>query len=286
MTSQRNKGIGLTLGSVLVFCVMSSLIRQAADINSYKTTFFRFVVGLGLLSTAAMFGKIELRFVHKPFLFLRGLIGGAAIFTHYLSIAKLGVGKGTVICYSYPIFATIFGAIFLKEKIGFRKAAAVLATFVGIYLLTVDNDADAFHVGSVGKYEAIAILGAILSGVVIVLIKKLHETDSTYAIFYAQCAIGLWLVIVPASTVPGSIGFSGGMLLLGIGITATVGQLLMTEGFRHITVTTGSILAMLLPVLNVLVGVTVFRESVSATMIIGSVIVVGSCSVAVVKYEE
>ena len=277
------KGIVLILASTVFFCLMSALVRYASDIDPYKTTLFRFVVGLGMLGTAALFGKIRLKFVNGPLLFLRGLFGGAAILIFFWSVSELGVGKGTVLIYSFPIFASIFSAIFLKEKIGLLRITAILTAFFGIYLLTCDNGNGSSSLGSLGKYELLAILGAMLGGMALVLVKKLHDTDSSYAIYFAQCAIGLWIVVIPANIVPCSIGFSGGILLVAIGVTATIGQLLSTEAYRYVEIPTGSLLGMLVPVMNYIVGVTIFDEFISWQSIIGSAAVIGSCVIVLLR---
>ena len=284
--SQTAKGVELMVAANVFFCLMSALVKYASNIDSYKTTLFRFVIGLGLLGTAALFGKIKLKFVHGHFLFLRGLFGSIAVFIFFLSITKLGIAKATVLICSYPIFASIFSAIFLKEKIGILKLTAILMAFVGIYLITMDNSIGSFSLAALGKYELITILGAVLSGIAVVFVKKLHDTDSSYAIFFAQCIIGLWLVIIPAGATHCVIGYWGAIILVCIGVTATVGQLLMTEGYRHTTVTTGSLLAMLVPVLNYFVGVIIFNEAISLRSIIGAVIVIGSCMVVLAVNDK
>jgi len=284
--NQMAKGATLMVAASVVFCLMSGLVKYASNIDPYKVTLFRFVIGLGLLGTAALFGRIKLTFTHGPFLFLRGLIGGIAAFIFYLSISKLGLGKATVICYSFPIFGSIGSVIFLKEKIRALKAAAILTAFLGIYLLTTDDTAGFSLWAAFGRYEAIAIFGAMLGGTAVVLIKKLHDTDSAYAIFFAQCAIGLWLLIVPANAVPCSIGYSGGILLLCIGITASAGQLLMTQGYQHVSVATGSLLLMLTPVLNYLIGTIIFHEPIFVRSIVGAVIVIGSCAIVLAANDR
>ena len=277
------RGIALILVSTVFFCLMSALVRYASDIDPYKTTLFRFVVGLGILGTAALFGKIRLKFVSGRLLLLRGLFGGAAILIFFWSVSELGVGKGTVLIYSFPIFASIFSAIFLKEKIGLLRAAAILAAFFGIYLLACDNGNSSSLMDFFGRYELLAIFGAMLGGMALVLVKKLHDTDSSYAIYFAQCVIGLWIVVVPANIVPCSIGLSGGILLVAIGVTATIGQLLSTEAYRYVEISTGSLLGMLVPVVNYIIGVTVFGEFVSWKSIIGTAIVIGACVIVLLK---
>jgi len=277
------RGTVLILASTVFFCLMSGLVRYASDIDPYKTTLFRFVVGLGILGTAALFGRIKLRFNNGLLLFLRGLIGGVAILICFWSIAKLGVGKGTVLIYAFPIFGSIFSAILLKEKVGVVRFVAVLAAFVGIYLLAATNGNGSAFLGVFGKNELLAIFGAMLGGMALVIVKKLHDTDSSYAIYFAQCVIGLWVVAVPANIVPCSIGLSGGLLLVAIGISATIGQLLSTEGIRYLDVSTGSLLGMLVPVINYFIGVIIFHETVSWQSIIGSATVLGACVVVLMK---
>jgi drug/metabolite transporter (DMT)-like permease len=262
---------------------MSGLVRYAAGIDPYKTTLFRFIVGLGVLGTAALFGRIKLRFVNGPLLLLRGLTGGIAILIFFFSISKLGVGKGTVLIYSFPIFGSIFSAILLKEKLGALRLGAILTAFAGIYLLAADNGPNHSSLGVLGKYELLAIFGAMLGGLALVSVKKLHDTDSSYAIYFSQCVIGLWVVVVPANIVPCSIGLSGGLLLVAIGIASMVGQLLSTEAYRYMQVATGSLLGMLVPVLNYFVGVIVFNETISWQSIIGSATVLASCVVVLIK---
>jgi len=283
ITKNEHKGIVLILMSTVAFCLMSSFVKYASDIDPYKTTLFRFIVGLGILGTAALFGKVKLNFVHGPLLFLRGLFGGIAILIFFMSVPKLGVGKATVLIYAFPIFGSIFSSIFLKEKIGIVRLIAILAAFVGIYFLAADNGDGFSFLDILGKYELLAVFGAMLGGMALVLIKKLHDTDSSYTIYFAQCVIGLWIVVVPANVVPCSIGFSGGLLLVAIGVTATIGQLLSTEAYRYVQIPTGSLLGMLVPVMNYFVGVMVFGETISWRSIIGTAAVLGSCVVVLLR---
>jgi len=280
------KGLMLMGGSAVALCVMACLIKYASFLDPYLTTLFRFIIGLGLLGVAALFGKLKLHFVNGWLLFFRGLTGGAGVFFLFLSIMKLGIAKGTIISYSYPIFASIMSVLFLKERIGVLKWVAVAIAFVGIFLLTDEGAAGITTFGTFGKYEVLAVVGAIFSGIAVVSIKRLHETDSTYGIFFAQCVVGIWLMILPANLVSRAIGYSGGMFLLGVGIFATIGQLLMTEGYRYLSVTSGSLLMLLVPLLNFCAGLLIFNEHLSSGAIVGSILILISCIIVTVGQES
>ena len=62
----QHTGIALILASTVAFCLMSGLVRYASDIYPYKTALFRFIIGLVMLSTAALFERIRLKFVDGP----------------------------------------------------------------------------------------------------------------------------------------------------------------------------------------------------------------------------
>lgn len=267
----------------VAFCVMAALIKSAPQISTFKTVLFRFVVGLGLLGMGAMFGRIQLRFVRGGLLFWRGLIGGVAVFIFYLSITKLGVGKGTVFTYSYPIFASLFSVLILKEKVPAVKWVFIATAFAGLTLLVTGKGRLTDGSMASGYYELIAVGGAVLAGMAVVMVKKLHDTDDSYAIFFAQCLVGFWVFLVPSNLAASLNSYSEGMLLVLIGIIAATGQLLMTEGYRHVAVTTGSLLNMLVPVLNFVVAVTIFNEPLTGWEIGGAIIVISSCIMVIVS---
>jgi drug/metabolite transporter (DMT)-like permease len=273
----KTRGAAFIFAGCGFFCIAGSLIKFGSYIGVYKLAFFRFVIGLFLVAAVAMSGRARLAFNNKKLLFLRGLAGGTAVFIGILSITKLGLGKGMVLVSSYPIFASIFGAIFLKERLRAINAAAILTAMVGIYFIAY-KQGRGFTLFVFGKYELLAVLGAAISGVAITCVRKLHETDNSPAIYFAQCAVGMWLVIIPAFRDGTIFGLSSVFILLGMGVSVTIGQLLATQGMKYVPVKIGSLLLLLDPVLCFIAGVVIFGETPAFTCLLGSALVVGSCA--------
>jgi drug/metabolite transporter (DMT)-like permease len=282
--SEKLKGTALMVTACVFFCVMASLVKLVSHIDAFSISLWRFVVGMGLLGTAAIFGRIQLKFHNWRLLFVRGLLGGAGIVMMYFAIIKLGISKGMVLVSTYPIFACIFSVILLKEKPSLVSVVLVVTAFFGIYLVVAGKNDSTGIFESFGLYEILAVSVGVRGGLVIVTIRKLHQTDSSYAIYFSQCAIGFWMAVVPAGGEPGRVDFIDVLILVLIGVTATAGQLMMTQSYKHLPVRMGATLAMLEPVFCYLAGIALFGEFFTAKSIIGTVLIIGSC-VAVVLHE-
>ena len=264
------------------FCIAGYLVKCGVSMGVHKLVFFRFAIGLGLIATAAISGRVKLVLVNKRLLFLRGLTGGIAVCITFLSIATLGLGKGMVLICSYPVFAAVIGAIFLRERLRLLDIGAIVTAIVGIYFIAYERQ-QGFSLLVFGKYELLAVFGAVIAGVTVVLIRKLHDTDDSIAIYFAQCAVGIWLVMVPAFRTSTDVGLMGAAIVLALGASSTAGQLLMTEGFKHVPVKTGSLLLMLEPALCCMVGAVAFGEPLTWFCLLGSALVIGSCAVVLAR---
>jgi len=278
--SDNSKGILLTLGSVVFFALMAVLVKAIPNVSSYQTTFFRFAIGLGIIGILNLFGVIHLRFNDKKNLFWRGFVGGAAVYLFYLAILKLGVGKGSVYIYSYPIFATLFSMLILKEKVEPIKFVVIFISFAGLLLLSVGGGKESLD--GLGIYELIAIAGSVITGLAVVFVKKLHDSDNSYAIFFSQCIVGFWMFLVPSGATQASGNLNELLLLVLVGVVATIGQLFMTEGYKYVNVATGSLLQSMVPVFNLLSGWLIFQEQFSTVEMLGAFVIVSSCFALVI----
>ncbi len=126
------KGTVLILGSSCMYSLMACLIKCAAEIGSYRMAFIRFLFGLCIFCVLMLTGKIKLKFNNWALLTARGIIGGTCVWITYLAIKELGIGKGTVIMYSYPVYASLFGVIILQEKLRAANFISIGCALTGL----------------------------------------------------------------------------------------------------------------------------------------------------------
>jgi drug/metabolite transporter (DMT)-like permease len=259
-------------GASVMFSAMAFLIPLTHGVSTSIIASARFVVGIALILGLAGLRVTHLTAVNKLWLVVRGIIGAASVYFFFRGILNLGLGKGTVLNYTYPVFAALIAPLLLRERLPWDVLVSVAVAFAGIWLVVSPG-----RIGSIGIEELLALLGGVLSGVAVVAIKKLRETETPYIIYLAQCVFGLLVVGVPAAASSFAFDALEWLILLGIGVVATVAQLTMTWAYKHVSATEGSLMAFLTPVLNVALGVIVFGEQMRASTLVGSGIVLLCC---------
>jgi len=268
------KGVIQMTTSSLMFSIMATLVVYAKQIDFFTIVLYRFLVGVFVLGTLALFRRIKLDYYNSKVLFLRGFLGGFGVIFFYLAIVKLGIARGTVISFTYPVFATIGGLIFLKERVRPLVWVFMISAIAGVALLTYEGESNMLRLD---LWTLLAFAGAVIGGLALVCVKRLTRTDSSYSIYMSQCLIGFWLVVMPANLTPTKVGLWGITILMAIGVFAILAQLLMNWGFGNLSIPTGSLLGLVTPVCNVFIGIFLFGEALGALELLGVFLVLGSC---------
>ena len=278
LTSDERRGAFLSLLSVVFFVanilVLKALNVHAEAVDGWVGTVTRGVVGLAIL-TLVFRGSQGLKWkalVTHPLLLVRGIIGATTIAILYLTVDHLGAGRALILNQNYPLFAGILAAILLKESLGWRGGLCLLAGFVGLILFLGSG----MDFEGVSFWDGLALLGAFLAGLVVLLIRHLRHDFQPPTIYAAQCLFSV-VIAIPvcggkvAAVTPTAWGF------LAVAATlVTAGQLLLTHAFRVISVAKGSGVQMLLPPITAAGGMLFFGESYTALEAIGAVVTLGA----------
>lgn len=201
----------------------------------------------------------------------RGLVGGAGVYTFYLTVVHLGAGRAVFINNTYVIFGALMAVWVLGERFGVALALGSAAALGGLALLTNPFDGGA----TTGFYDLVAVATAIGSAYVVVTIRQLHATEHTATIFAAQCVYGLILCTSPALLSEQSVSVAGWTIMILAGVFAAIGQIAMTHAFRDLPVAEGSLLQMLVPLGIAVGGWTFFNERFAAHELVGAALILG-----------
>ena len=270
--------------SAMLFSLMSVLVRVASDeqgVNSWLTAEVRFAVCIAVVYIISFWQHDPLRFVNRRWLISRGLFGGLSASIYFYSITKIGISKATIFTYTYPLWAALLAPLLLKERIIPGVWAAVGVSFGGLYLIIVPPEG----LGAISWLDLLAITGGLFAGWAILSIKKLHETDTSRAIIFSQSFFGLFIVAVPSHSYGYALALPAWITLIAVGLVAAAAQLQMTHAYRFIGATEGSLLSMLTPVMNVILGLLIFQEPVTTRSLVGCFIVLTGCTYAAIPQK-
>ncbi len=272
------RGAMWMLGSLVGFTGMALLVKHLGStrgISGWWSLLFRAAVGL--LVVWGLYGpRKQVSFKRAAtgrMLVSRGVMGAFGTAAYYLTLPPLGAGKATLIGNTWVIWAAILAVPLLGESLTLRKIAGMALAIGGIALITGLQGGD---FSQFGKYELLAISGALIAAGVVVVIRQLTRTETSGTIFASQC-IYAGLFALPfcfTVTAPGLMDI--GLLTLAA-LLASVGQIGMTEGFRYLPVSIGGAFQIMLPLCITLCGWVLFDETFSQNQIIGAGLILAGC---------
>lgn len=265
--------------SIACFSVNSLTLKSLSqsDVSPWIALLFRATVGMVFVATVFRSGG-QLSFRRALMdrkLATRGLLGVIGTVAYYFTIAALGAGKATLISNTYVVIAAIMAVWLLKEPFGIRKLTGNGLALFGLALLIASPSQLALF----GWYEGLAVLGALAAAGTVIIIRELTRTESTAMIYTSQC------IYVLAGSLPFAIyelqrhpmNLIETSVLILAGVSATIGQLAMTEGFRHLTVAVGGAFQICVPVVIAIGGILFFDETFTSPQVLGAVFILAGC---------
>ncbi|MBI1864382.1 MAG: DMT family transporter [Nitrospirae bacterium] len=236
-----------------------------------ELAFFRSFGHALIILVLAAAGTVALSINNRRLLVWRGLFGGAAVILYYMAICRIGAGPATLLTYTYPVFATLFSALFAREPLTLRAGAPLAVSLAGAGLILG-------HEGfGVSLGDVMGISAGIFSGAAISTVRELRKTDSAWPIFFYFAAVGS-VMTAPAlpftSPVwPGVMGFVG---IAAIVVTSFGGQILMTYAYRFTTAAEGSTVSLLTSVHAAILGAAFFSEPITLRLVAGGALVIAA----------
>ncbi|MCC6232625.1 MAG: DMT family transporter [Verrucomicrobiales bacterium] len=276
--SAEKRGVFLMLVSVVFFAanvlVLRAVSLRVPEADGYAASVFRGWVGLLVVVVVYRGRGFEpWRLVQRPLLLARGLVGAAGILLFYVTIEHLGAGRAVILNLTYPIFGAGMAAVWLREGVTARALVWMGVALVGLGVFFADGLAAGT---GVTRYEVLALLGALVAGAAVVLIRLLSRTEHAATIYASQC---VWSFLVALPLAGGAV-WSLPLWVMGTLVAAsllvTVGQLALTRAFRDLSVAKGSSIQMLLPLATGLGGVAFFGERYVWTELAGALVTLGA----------
>jgi len=267
-------GILLMLGATVLYACSTAISKwQVTQYSFAEVLFIRSAVSL--LTCAALILPSS-GFVVFRTRRMRDHAGRAATQTVaqsliLIALSMMPIAGAMAINFSAPLFATLFAALWLKEKVGLVRGTALVVGFCGV-LLVASPGADNFRLGAL-----FALGNAVLYGSVTAAVRGMSATESPqtltiYQMLFMTCFFALGLPVFGVGVPAGR----DAAAMIVAGICNGVGQYWWTRSLSLAPPAAVGPFYYFTLVWAMILGFAFWGDLPSATLLAGSAIVVGS----------
>lgn len=272
------RGIAFKLASVVVFIVMSAVIKATSDhVPGGEAVFFRSFFAMPVIVVWLLWRR-ELRTgltTRDPLGHVwRGFAGTVSMGLGFAALAYLPFPEVTALGYAAPLLTVIFAAMFLNEKVGVFRIGTVVLGLVGVLIVLSPR----LSVGAGGQPEVLGAMlvlgGAVFAALAQVFVRKLVQTERTPTIvfWFSFTATVLSLATLPLGWVWPTPREAA--LLVGAGLLGGIGQIFLTSAYREADASLVAPFDYASMLFALAIGWFVFAEVPTLTMLGGAALVI------------
>jgi len=215
----------------------------------------------------------------------RGLVGSGGMFFGFAALAFLPLPDATALGYVAPLLTVMLAALLLHESVGIYRWGAVgfgMVGIIGTLWPHLGESRESMVEGS-GFGALCGLAAALCTAFAIIEVRKLTATEQTGTIVLyfsgLTSCFGLVTLIlglfIPRYAWQMPSGFEAGLVVL-IGFFGGIGQILLTESYRHAEPSVIAPFDYLNLIWAILLGWVLFAERPETALIFGASIVIAA----------
>ena len=211
----------------------------------------------------------------RPWLHLaRGGLSGAGMFTFYFAFSALPLAFATAISFTQPLFLVLLAVLMLGEKVTRRRLVATIVGFSGAILV--------IRPGAVPLEPAtlVAVLGAVVGALLLIVTKRLAQSDGTMTIMAWVSVTTSMHFLVPGAALWTAPRLEDAWLFALLSLGGPIGQFLLINAFRMADASALAPIDFTRLILAGIAGYLVFREVPDPWTLVGSAVIAGSTILA------
>lgn len=255
------------------FWGLTGIFIKLIDLPATSTTFFRTAVPVIILSIYFLYKQNQIFRGNYKIMLLGSLLNAIRMPLYIFGFILTSIGNAVVILYTWPIFATIYSAIFLKEKISKRNILLLATAFIGIVIVYLNSEFSFSNNDFIGM--TCVLLSSIIYPLTVIIFKKeANNFSKTETLFYQNIVGSLaFLPFVFINKPLPNIEQIGLGALFGI-VIGLISFGLFFSALKKIKASTASFLAYIEVVSAIVLSSIIFQDIISINTIIGGALII------------
>ena len=200
----RNRGLTLMLAAMIIAPVMDAIAKYlSTDITGAQVVLVRFgIQAVVLLPTILLLiGPSGLKPTRLGLAILRGVLAASAVASFFTALKWLPIADAMALFFVEPLILTVLSALFLGEKVGWRRLVAVAVGLFGAIII-IRPSFEQFGLASL-----LPLLTALLFAIYLALTSKLARDHHPLTLQFSAGVSGFLFMAVVLMTGT-SVGFS------------------------------------------------------------------------------
>ena len=266
----------LMLCGAFAFSLMGIFTHAAARVFDWQViALARSGTALVLALALATAAGTPLVFLRPRTLWIRSIAGSLSVLCNFFALAHMNVADALALTNMFPVWIAVLSWPVLGRVPGRDVWLSVGCAMAGVALMLKPT-------GEGGLGTLLAATGSVTSAVALMGLHRLrHIAANAVVVHFSAVSVviltGLWLIVPatrPLQTLPDQL-LSDGWLLLGVGLGATIGQLMLTKAFAVGAPARVSIVALSQVVFAMVIESLLWRRTYDPMTLTGILMVLG-----------
>ena len=217
------------LGSTLAFAGVGALAKLAmTSLETEMVVFFRNFMALVIMMPWLLIRHRQTIFhTRRPGLhLLRAAAGLGAMYCIFFALNHLQLGEAVLLSFTAPLFIPLVACWWLKESVSIQTRLAIVIGFVGVALILKPGS------GVLRVAAFVGLMAGVMMAIAQVGIRRLSTTEPAMRIVFYFTLISTVVSAIPLIWSWQMAPLKIWVALVGVGVLAVIGQVMMTNGYR------------------------------------------------------
>ena len=270
MTNDKSivSGAFFIVASELSFAIGAAIIKSvSASLPNESIVFFRNFFGLLILSPLLLRGGTNILQTDRLHLHLvRSGFGMGSMYCFFYGLAHIPLADSMLIKSTIPLIIPFVAVLWLKENIFLQVSLASGIGFIGIFLILKPD-------GQMNWASLVALASSVMAAIAFVTVRKLSATEPSLRIVSYFAIVGLIVSAIPLIRFWQTPTLIQWLMLIGIGLSTTIGQLLLTRGYSSAPAASVGIFTYTSVPFGAFLGWLFWQELLDTNFFIGAVLI-------------